>query len=113
MKVIANRMLTGDYGTIAADQEFDPGDEIATQLLKSGMVRHALPPRVEYETKVIVPEAPEVGPRQPFRDVLVSHTEQEKVVTRIYPVLPAADVPSGGTPDPRGRGRRSRPRSGR
>jgi hypothetical protein len=113
MRVIANSQLRGEYGTVVPDQEFDVRDEVANELLKSGMVRHATPPRVEYETKVITPEAPEVGPRQPFRDVLVPNPKQEDVVAEGNPVLSAANLSSGGTPDFGRRGGRSRSRSGR
>lgn len=113
MKVIANRQLIGDYGTKAPDEEFDLRDEVATELLKSGMVRHATPPRVEYETKVIVPEAPEVSPRQPFRDVPVPHAEQEGVASEGNPMFPAADLSPVGAFDPRGRRGRKESRSRR
>jgi hypothetical protein len=113
MRVIANSQLTGDYGTVAADQEFDPGDELGARLLKSGMVRHATPPRVEYETKVIVPEAPEVGPRQPFCDVPLPDAEPKAVASEGDPMFPAADVSSVGAFDPRGRRGRAGSRSRR
>jgi hypothetical protein len=112
MKVIANSQLTGDYGTVAADQEFDPGDEIGVQLLKSGLVRYVNPPRVEYETKVIVPEAPEVGPRQPFRDVPMPHPEQANVASESDSLLPGSDIPASRVADSVRRGGRSGSRSG-
>jgi hypothetical protein len=107
MKVIANRQLTGIYGTVIADQEFETQDDIANALLKSGHVRHSKPPRIQYETKVIVPEAPEVSPREPFRDVPLSHAQSPDVASESDRMFPVADLSSDRTTDPRGRGRRS------
>lgn len=107
MEVIANRQLRGEYGTVAPDQSFECRNETAQQLLKAGLVRNAMPPVIEYQTKVIVPEAPEVSPRHPFRDVSVPHKESAGVATESNRVLPAADVPKSGAPDSRGRARRS------
>jgi len=107
MKVIANRALRGEYGTVVPDQEFECRDEIAQQLLKSGLVRNALPPKVEYETKIIKPEAPEVGPREPFRDRTMPDAKQENVASESDRMFPVADLSSDRTTDPRGRGRRS------
>jgi hypothetical protein len=112
MRVIANRQLTGEYGTIAPNQEFECPNELAGQLRAKGMVRNAIPPRIEYETQVLRPqEAPEVSPRHPFRNRTLSDPKQENVATESDREFPAADIPSSGASDPRRRGGRSRPRS--
>ena len=59
MKVIANHQLRGEYGVVQANQVFECRDDTGNELLKAGLVRNALPPKVQYETKVLVPEAPE------------------------------------------------------
>ena|ERR1700737_4559457 len=102
------QQLTGDYGTVTAGQEFDCPDDVAQQLLAVGSVRKPGPPRVRYETKVIVPEAPEVGARLPFRDMPVSHEESSSVAAEGDRVLPESDVPEQGAADNRRRGRRAR-----
>jgi hypothetical protein len=109
MRVIANRPLYGEYGTVTAGQEFDCRDEIARQLLEAGRVRLPDdPPRVRYETKVIVPsEAPEVSARLPFRHVSMPDEEQAGVAGDGNSVLPGADVSGSGAAHPGGRGRRS------
>lgn len=78
MKVIANKLLYGPYGQVVQDQEFECEDERAQQLLKSGYVRHANPPKVQYETKVVTPEAPEVSAREQDETV---DAEGNKVVS--------------------------------
>lgn len=113
MKVIANCQLRGSYGSMAPDQEFETTEDIGGQLLKNGSVRHAVPPRIQYETKIITPEAPEVGPREPFRDRTVSHQEPETVAAESPELFHGANLPALGTTDPRGRGRRSGSHSGR
>jgi hypothetical protein len=62
MRLIAYRQLTGSYGTVAAGKEFEADDDIALQLIEQGKAVKADPPKIEYMTKVIVPEAPEIGP---------------------------------------------------
>ena len=120
MRVIANRALHGEYGTVTQDQEFECREETGMALLKKGLARTAVPPKVEYEKKVIKPEAPavkpeaaEAGPRQPFRDVPVSDAKQERLAPEGDRLLPLSDLPADGTTDPRGRPGRSRPSSGR
>lgn len=113
MQVIANRQLHGEYGTVPPDQLFECRDEIGQQLLKSGLVRHARPPKVEYDTKIIRPEAPEVSPREPFRDRSVPHEKPEVVASEGDPLFPPADLSQDRTTDPRGRGGRSGSRSRR
>lgn len=111
MRVIANKPLRGEYGYVVADQEFDVRDDLAEQLLKKGMVRHARPPKVQYETRVITMEAPEVSPREPFRDMPLPDEKPEAVVTESNQLLSVADVPPSRAIDSRGRGRRSGPTS--
>jgi hypothetical protein len=72
MRLIANSQLRGEYGLVEEDREFDCPEHIAPKLLRSGKARRPDPPRVLYETKIIVPEAPEVSPRLPFRDLPLS-----------------------------------------
>ena len=79
MRVIAIRQLTGNYGTVIAGQEFTCSDDVARELLAAGVVRRPDPPQVIYETKVIVPEAPEVRARDSFRDVCLSDKEPQGV----------------------------------
>lgn len=90
MRVIANRQLTGVYGTVVAGQEFECPDEVARQLLYSGVVRKADPPQVLYETKVVRPA--EVGPTQPFRDLSVPDKGQETMASPRDPVVQVADL---------------------
>ena len=114
MQVIANRQLRGEYGIVVPDQLFECSDETAQELLKSGLVRNALPPRVQYETKVITPEAPEVSPREPFPGHLpMLDKKPETVATEGDPLFHGANLPPLGTTDPRGRGGRSGPHSRR
>lgn len=114
MQVIANRQLHGSYGTVPADQMFECPDETAQALLRAGMVRNPKPPKVQYETKIIRPTAPEVSPRETFRvspdavsDVSVSHSEPARVVAEGDRMFPVADLSTDRTTDPRGRVRRS------
>jgi hypothetical protein len=110
----AKTQLYGDWGNVPAGKEFYCEDEEqARELIRTGKVFSPAPPRVQYETKVIVPEAPEVSARLPFRDVPVSHQESTSVVAESDPVLPSADVPKSGTPDLGGRRGRARPGSSR
>jgi hypothetical protein len=120
MRVIANHQLRGEYTTepgvkvtVLPDQPFEPSDEAAEQLLKAGLVRHARPPKVQYETKVIVPEAPEVGPREPFRDVPVPHAQSQDVATEGAELFHGADLSPLRAPHPRGRGGRAGSRPSR
>lgn len=110
MKLIADRQLTGEYGTVTPGQEFEVRDEIGTDLLRRNLVRTAAPPRVEYDTKVIRPaEAPEVGAREtPFRHVPVPDEEPENLAEESRRVLSGADLSEAGTHDPGGRRGRAR-----
>src|ERR1700728_5145826 len=114
MRLIAvAQQLTGVYGTVTAGQEFECRDDIAAHLLRSGSARKADPPRVTYETKVVVPEAPEVRPRLPFRDVPVRHSESPPVDPESDSVLPEPDVSLPGAADSGGRRKRKGFGSGR
>ena len=109
MRLIANRQLTGDYGRVHAGEEFDAREDVAQDLLRRSLVRRPDPPRVEYETKVIRPEAPEVSARQqPFRHVPVSDEESEEVAPASDRVLRESDVSASGTDDPGGRAKGAR-----
>lgn len=109
MKLIANRQLRGVYGLVVPGQTFDCPDDVAAELLKKEVARMALPPRVQYETKVVTPEAPEVSARQPFRDVPVLDAQPETVAPESDRVFSTTDLPPLRTDDPRGRGGRSGP----
>ena len=106
MRVIANRQLTGHYGVVSGGEEFEADDDVARQLLRTGLVRKPDPPRVLYETKVIVPESPEAAPRPGFRDVPVPDAEPAPVASESDPLLRASDVSRQGASDPRGRSTR-------
>jgi hypothetical protein len=79
-------------------------------LIHNHMARKADPPRIEYQTKVIKPEAPEVSPREPFCDVRLPYEEPPTVAPESAPSISAADVQERGDAHPRRR--RGRPRSG-
>jgi hypothetical protein len=110
MKLIALSQLTGVYGRVEAGEEFEVDDSIATELLRLGYVRPAVPPPVVYETKVITPQASTVGARPPFRHVPVPDSQPEELVTAGDPVLREPELLRPGTVDPgrrRGRARSS------
>jgi hypothetical protein len=115
MRVIANRQITGEYGSVVAGQAFDVRDELAEDLMKRNLVRTAAAPRILYDTKVIQPaEAPEVGPREPFRrNVPVPNQESPDVAPEGDRVLPEPDVHESEPADLVGRGLRSRSAAGR
>lgn len=107
MRVVANRQLNGDYGLK------NPGDiidnlppHLEKDYLARGVVSPAVDPKVQYETKVVRPEAPEVSAREPFRDVSVSDEESEAVASEGDSMLSESGVHEEGTADHRGRGRR-------
>jgi hypothetical protein len=106
MKLIANRQLRGVYGLAAPGQTFDCPDDVAGELLRKQVARIAASPRVQYETKVIVPEAPEVSARQPFRDVPVLDAESPTVAPQSSRVFSTTNLPPLRDADPRGRGGR-------
>src|SRR5580704_6511680 len=103
MRVIANRQLTGHYGVVFGGQEFDAEEGVARQLLRAGLVKRPDPPVMVYETKVIVPEAPEAAPRDAFRDVPLPDAEPAGVAREGNRELSTADVPMPRADDPRGR----------
>lgn len=100
MKLIANRQLTGVYGTVAAGDQFECSDEIGEQLVTSKLAHKAEPPTVVYETKQVVPsEAPEVRPERPFRNVHVPDTQSEEVVAAGDSELSESELPTARTAD--------------
>src|SRR5580658_7170856 len=110
--VCVSSQLTGAYGTVIAGEEFECEDSIATELLRAGFVRKPGSPTVRYETKVIVPEAPQVSARQPFRHLPVSDPRPETVASEgDYVFPPPADQQQRGAAHPGGRRGRTGPRS--
>jgi hypothetical protein len=103
MTVIANRPLRGEYGLVNRGQQFEVRDEVAEQLLKKGLVTPVGAPRVEYETKVLRPAAPEVSARQPFRELPVFDPQPEGMASEGDRVFSTADVPAPRADNPRGR----------
>jgi hypothetical protein len=108
MRLIAGRQLTGSYGTVVAGEIFEVEDDLGRQLVLAGNAVKAEPPRILYETKVILPEAPEVSAREPFRHVPVPNPQPTDVAIEVDTVLPEPELPGieERTADPRGRGRR-------
>lgn len=105
MKLIANSQLTGIYGTVAKDEEFNCEDEdVAKQLLHDGKARKPIPPQVTMETKVTGPS--EVGPVQPFCDMSMPNPKPKPVAAASDTVLPKSKVPKKRAANPGGRGRR-------
>ena len=84
-------------------QEFDADEDVGRQLLRAGLVKRPDPPGMVYETKVIVPEAPEMAPRDVFRDVSLPDAEPAGMAPEGNRELSAADVPTQRTDDSRGR----------
>jgi hypothetical protein len=118
MKLIANRQLTGEYGTVAPHQIFEVREVIARELIASGLVRIAAEPQIAYETKPMHPfEAPEVRPEHPFRvsprDVSVLDSGPKRVATEGDSVLSESDLSEPRDDDSVGRGGHSRPSSRR
>ena len=104
MRLIAHRQLhnPGLYGTVAEGHDFDcPDEDVAGQLIQSGLARKAEPPKILYETKVMTP--PEVGPAVPFRDVPMPDTKPSGLAATGDPVLPEPNLSEPGAAD---RGRR-------
>ena len=106
MRLIANRQLTGDYGSVVAGDGFEVEDATGHQLITAGLARRAETPRVQYETKVITPEAPEVSARQPFRELSLPHAEPPSVAPESDRVVPPTDLSQSGVVDRGRRGRR-------
>lgn len=96
MQVIANRQLFGDYGAVVAGQQFECQDDVANELIARSLVRRLEAPKVAYEVKVIVPEAPEVAAArepEPFRsDVPLPDPEPQGMAPEGNRVLPGSDV---------------------
>ena len=112
MRVIANRQLTGHYGVVTIGQEFEADDDVARQLLRNGLVKKPDLPAMVYETKVIVPEAPEAAPRDAFRDLPLPDAEPASVAREGDREFSAANFQPQRTDDPGGRGGRKASGSG-
>lgn len=106
MKLIASRQLRGEYGLVVPDQEFEARDEVAVELIKKGLAHRPDPPKIQYQAKIIRPEAPEVSPREPFRGSPVPHEEPPTVAPESNRIVPQPDVPASEDADRRRRGRR-------
>jgi hypothetical protein len=125
MKLIANRQLTGEYGTVAPGHPFEVNEKaVAMDLVRRGLARLFEVPRISYQTKILVPEthfeapqitaeAPGVSTRQPFRDGIVHHEESAELAPESDQVFSGSDVQSPGTPDDSGRRGRGRFSPGR
>ena len=109
MQLIANSplRLSAQQLYVLEGEAFDVPDEVAKQLLYAKKARIPAPPTVIYETKVIVPEAPTVRPRDPFRDVPMRDAQPPAVAPESDPLLPTADLSASRTAHYRGRGRRA------
>jgi hypothetical protein len=81
MRLIANRQLTGNYGTVVAGQHFETTEDIGAYLVRENMARVASAPRIHYDTKVITPAADEVTEQNPFRYVPMPHPQPAPVAT--------------------------------
>jgi hypothetical protein len=118
MRLVAKSQLTGSYGTVANGQEFECPDATALELLRAGCARKAgvlgtHETKAQYETKVIVPEASEVGPRSSsFRELPVPDSQPPDVAPESHRVLPKSDAPKRGAAHLGGRRGRTRSRSG-
>jgi hypothetical protein len=113
MKIISEKQLHGEYGTVPPHTEFEAREETGNELIRMGYARHVRPPKVQYETKVVTPaEAPEVSAREPFRDVPHVDEESAGVGTEGHKVLRSDNIFESGTSDSRGRGRRKGSDSG-
>lgn len=111
MKLIARCQLTGSYGTVYAGQTFETDDQTALHLMRNNMAHKADPPKIEYEVQAIRPqEAPEVSPREPFRDSNLPYEEPAQLAPESNRILPQPDLPTAANADHRRR--RGRPRSG-
>ena len=108
--LIANRPMCGDFGNVNAEQEFSASESDADSLVRRGLARYAKPPKIQYSTKVVTPEAPEVSADPSFRDVPVRDEKPKEVAPAGDPALSSADAPEPGTAHPKRRG--GRPRSG-
>lgn len=111
MDLIANCQLTGDYGTVVEGDFFTVDASVGASLIQRGLARPANPPRIFYDTKVIQPEAPEVRPRLPFRDLSLCDPESSQLAPASHSVFPGAELPSDETRITHHRGRPRRTRS--
>ena len=95
MKLIATQQIySSTHGQVLAGEAFDWPEADTKNLLATGAARYPYPPKIQYETKPILPEAPEVSARLPFRDVPVFDLQPEGVATESDRVFSATDVPA-------------------
>jgi hypothetical protein len=114
MRVIANRQITGEYGTALPGQAFEVRDELAEDLMRRDLVRAAAPPRVRYEVRAVRPdEAPEVSAREPFRHLPVFDQESTDLATKGDPMLSETELSETEPTDNFGQRARSRSASKR
>lgn len=106
MRLIANRQLTGDYGTVPPGAYFDADEDTALSLIKRGLATQT---DFTYETKVITPEAPVVT-ATPFRHLPDPDPEPAALAAVRASVRAVSDVLAQGTPGSVERPRRGRPR---
>lgn len=106
MLLIANRpFYEKEIGRILADQSFEEPDvERARKLCESGLARRPAP-RIIYQTKVVIPEAPAVTADAPFRLMHLSDPEPDPLPPDSDPVLSESDLSEEGITHRRGRRR--------
>lgn len=107
MKLTARRQLTGDWGTVTTGQQFEAIDDHARELLAAGLADRVQPLQVQYETKIVVPEASEVSPRLPFRDVSLPDAQPAPLAPESDRVLADSNLRSQRAADSGGRRRRA------
>ncbi len=96
MNLIANRQLTGDYGTVAPGQYFNADQDVAESLIARGLARSVF---AGYETKVITPTTQEVKPlATPFRDLPRADTEPPALAALRTAVCSVPDIQPEGDP---------------
>lgn len=91
MRLIADRILNGDYGRKVPGDLIVCDEELGRQLIASGCA-HEEKISIIYDNKALA--VPEVGVvESPFRHVPVPDTQPAAVVEAGDPVLPKSDVP--------------------
>lgn len=110
MRLIAERQRYDNGILILPGQLFEvEKEQLGLDLLSKGLARLPDPPRVMYETKVVVPLAEvQAQVAASFRDLHLPDPEPAPVATRVDPVLPSPDPPKPRTTDRRKWGRRKR-----
>lgn len=107
VKLIAHRLLTGSFGTVPAGEPFDADPEEAQQLVERDLAHHANAPKVEYESKIIAPEAPEVSASESFRNRDVRNKKSKGVASGSNKKLSGSNAPKPRTADSKRRSGRS------